>query len=72
MSLLVTINSITGQSPYNIYICQPDGSGCFYIDNTTTLPFDFTIPYPYDNLNQYMIKIIDNNDCVITGTTIVL
>lgn len=71
MSLQVNISSISGQIPYNIYICNPDGSGCFFIDTITGTTYDFIIPYPYDNLNEYMLKIIDGNDCTITGTTIV-
>lgn len=71
MSLITTINVITGVPPFDVYICQPDGSLCFYIDTIDTIPYEFEIPYPYDNLDEYMLKVIDNNDCIITGTTIV-
>jgi hypothetical protein len=63
----VTITNITGQSPFDIYICQPDGSGCFYIDTINNTSYDFQIPSPFDTLNQYMLKVIDNKGCVITG-----
>ena len=71
MAIQVTINGITGQSPYNIYICQPDGSGCFYINTITTTTYDFEIPSPYDISPEYMLKIVDYNNCIISGTSIV-
>jgi hypothetical protein len=68
MAVQVTINSITGQSPYDIYICQSGGTGCFYITTVSTIPYVFDIPSPYDVSSSYMLKIIDSNNCVITGT----
>jgi outer membrane biosynthesis protein TonB len=67
MAIQVTINSITGQSPYDIYICQSGGTGCFYIATISSLPYSFDIPYPYNTSSAYTLKIIDNNQCVITG-----
>ena len=68
MAVQVTINSITAQEPYDIYICQSGGTGCFYIStiNDSDLPYIFDIPTPYDNSQSYMLKIIDDNDCEIT------
>jgi hypothetical protein len=73
MAIKVTISNITGATPYDIYICQPDGTSCFYINTITSLelPYQFDIPVPYDTASQYMLKVVDNNDCVITGTTTV-
>ena len=67
MGVQVTINSVTGTSPYDVYICQSDGTGCFYITRTSTIPYVFDIPTPYDNATSYMLKIVDANNCVITG-----
>jgi hypothetical protein len=67
MAVQVTINSITGQSPYEIYICQSDGSGCFYVTTITTTPYVFDIPSPYDTSSSYMLKVVDAFNCVITG-----
>lgn len=67
MALQVTINSITGQSPYDVYICQTGGTGCFYISTISSAPYVFDIPPPYDSSTVYMLKVIDNIGCVITG-----
>jgi hypothetical protein len=67
MAIQVTINNITGSSPYDVYICQSDGSGCFYISTINSTPYIFDIPPPYDNSTIYLLKIIDSNNCVINS-----
>lgn len=74
MEVQVTINNITGQTPFDIYVCQVDGSGCFYISTITnaSFPFTFEIPAPYNSSPNYLIKAIDANNCVISGTSAVV
>ena len=67
MPVLVNINGITGQSPYDIYVCQSDGTGCFYMLTTSSTSLSFTIPSPYDESSSYLLKVIDSKDCIITG-----
>ncbi len=67
MAVQVTINSITGSSPYDVYICQPDGTGCFFISTINSVPYVFDIPEPYDTSTSYLLKVIDSNNCVISG-----
>jgi len=67
MAVQVIISSITGQSPYDVYICQSNGSGCFYISTITTTPYVFDIPAPYDTSSSYLLKVIDANNCTISG-----
>jgi hypothetical protein len=73
MAIKVTISNITGATPYDIYICQPNGTSCFYIDTigNDELPYEFDIPTPYNTGTSYMLKAVDNNNCMITGTTTV-
>lgn len=67
MAVQVTINNITGSSPYDVYICQSNGTGCFFISTITTLPYVFDIPEPYNTSTSYLLKVVDANNCVITG-----
>jgi hypothetical protein len=67
MAVQVTIDSITGTSPFDIYVCQSNGSGCFYIATISSLPYVFDIPEPYNTATSYMLKVIDTNNCVVTG-----
>ena len=73
MAVQVTISSITGSSPYDVYICQSAGTQCFYISTVTQAEINstyiFDIPIPYDTSSSYMLKLIDNNGCIISGTT---
>jgi hypothetical protein len=65
----VNIFGITGQSPYDIYICQSDVNNCIYINTISGTTYSFDLPKPMDNSLQYIIKVIDNNGRVITKTT---
>jgi len=67
MAIQVTINNIVGQPPYDIYICQSGGMNCFYMTTINSVPYSFDIPAPYNTSSAYMLKVIDNNGCVITG-----
>ena len=49
---------------FDIYICQSDGTGCFYMTTISTTPYVFDIPSPQDTSLSYMLKVIDNNNCV--------
>lgn len=71
MTVNVDITSIIGNPPFNIYICQSGGTDCFYINTINTTSYNFDIPEPYNNSNSYMLKIVDNNNCIISGTSIV-
>lgn len=71
MSLSVNISSIVGTPPFDIYICQTGGTSCFYIDTISETTYSFDIPQPYDKNSAYMLKIVDNNNCVITGISFV-
>lgn len=67
MAVQVTINGITGTTPFDIYICQNNGTGCFYISTINSTPYVFDIPEPYNTSSTYMLKVVDANNCVVTG-----
>lgn len=72
MAALVNILSITGQSPYDIYVCDVNGNNCFYVDRITETTYEFYIPSPNDKYNTYLLKLVDGNNVVISGITSVL
>jgi hypothetical protein len=72
MSVEVNISSITGQSPYDIYICQTGATTCLYVGRITEVPYTFIIPKPYDKSGGYLLKLIDANGSIISGQTSVL
>ena len=68
MALTITITSVTGSTPYQVYLCQGDGTGCIYVTQTSTIPYTFVIPPPVDTATSYMVKIVDAAGCIITST----
>jgi len=73
MAVQVNINDITGSTPYQVFICQTVNTGCFFVSEITDndLPYVFDIPAPYNNSDSYLLKIIDNFGCIISGQTTV-
>jgi hypothetical protein len=65
MPTIVTINDITGATPFDIYICDNPITTCIYIDTVSSVPYSFDIPLVFEGQNDYTLKIVDNNDCEI-------
>lgn len=68
MTVDVTINNITGQTPFDIYICDSGATTCIYVNTISSTPYIFTIPSSFSNLESYGLKIVDNNNCIIFKT----
>lgn len=66
MAIQVTIESLTGTSPYDVYICDNALSNCVYIATINSTPYVFDVPSPLDVQTELCVKVIDNNGCVIT------
>ena len=63
MSNQLQINSITGTSPFNIYVCDATITYCFFVATITSTPYTFNIPFPLDSTTPIILKIIDGNNC---------
>jgi len=62
----ILINSINGIPPYQVFICDINELNCLsYTTIYNSVPPNvlITIPPPYDNLPQVLIKIIDSTGC---------
>ena len=66
MAIQVTINSLTGTSPYDVYICDGIVSNCIYIATINLTPFVFDVPAPLDSESSLCVKVVDVNNCIIT------
>ena len=67
MSELVTIPSITANTPVEIYYCNSLSASCTYVTSTSTFPYSFTVPDPLD-YGDFVVKIIDSQGCEIGYT----
>ena len=64
MSLEITIETFTGNTPVNIYYCDALSANCQFVSTVTTFPFKFTVPTP-DDESDFLIKCVDNALCEI-------
>ena len=71
MPTKITVNSITGITPYDFYICLSGGSPCYFIKSISSgsLPYSFQVPVPIQDLPSYNLKVVDSVGCTITGFT---
>ena len=61
----ITINDITGTTPFDIYICDDPITTCVYIDTINTLPYTFVVPSILDGQLSYYLKVIDELNCTV-------
>jgi hypothetical protein len=68
MDTNITITSITGISPYDVYVCDTGYTTCVYVStiNSGDLPYSIMIPSIFSSFTDFVVKVIDDNDCVIT------
>jgi hypothetical protein len=63
MSEIVTISSITANTPVNVYYCNSMSASCVFVSAVSVFPYTFEVPPPYDEKN-IVIKIIDAQGCI--------
>jgi hypothetical protein len=58
MANVIQISSISGNSPYDIYVCDITLTYCYLVSSATTIPPTYTvaIPTPLDGVSQIIIK----------------
>lgn len=74
MPKYVEITSVTGSSPYNIYICDVDQVSCTWISTITSgnLPYSFELPSIFSSYSDFAVKVVDSSNCDMikfSGTT---
>jgi hypothetical protein len=66
MAIEITVGSIvSGTPPYNVWVCDSCnlGATCQYIDSFSTSAYTFTLPTLYESIPNYVVKVIDANNC---------
>jgi hypothetical protein len=59
----ITITSISGASPYQIYICDQTITYCYFYQTFTGGTITFDVPPPLDDADPIILKVIDSNNC---------
>jgi hypothetical protein len=65
--MIVQITGDTGGlEPYDIFLCDPTNTGCFYISGLTNIPATVEINTQnyFPNENFLYLRIVDTNGCV--------
>lgn len=63
----VTINDVSGQTPFNVYICNTGYTTCVYINTITSgdLPYTFEVPSLFTTAVNFTLRVVDDNSCEI-------
>jgi hypothetical protein len=69
----ITISNLTGQNPFNVYICDTGSTVCYFVNTITTgdIPYVFEVPIPLGSLTSFNINVVDNNGCQINQIVVV-
>ena len=61
----ITVSTIIGTPPFDVYVCDITNTYCFFVSGITTVPpnFIFTVPSPLENVDSLLLKIIDSTGC---------
>ena len=65
----ITITGLGGLSPFDVYVCDTVMTTCIYVDTITSgdVPYLFEIPSVFSSLNNFTVKVVDDNDCVVSS-----
>jgi hypothetical protein len=65
MACQIQINSISGTSPFDIYLCDINLNQCVFTQTETSpsYPIIISLPPTFYGVNQLIVKIIDGNGC---------
>lgn len=61
----VQITSVTGTSPYDVYVCDITNTFCYVVTTNVTIPYNFYVPAPLDDVSQLIVKLVDSLGCEI-------
>ena len=66
MASYIQITSVTGTSPYNVYVCDVFGLNCNFVGTISgSVPpiYTFSLPTMFNYAQVVMVKVIDFNNC---------
>jgi len=70
MPTRITISSLSGLSPFDVYTCDTGFTTCVYIATITSgnIPYVFNLPIILEGMGSFSVKVVDSNECVVTET----
>ena len=73
MPIEITINGITGTSPYDVYVCDPTNVVCVYIDRLDTMDITntFDMPEILSSITTFNVKVVDKDGYISNNILVV-
>ena len=67
MPNIITITSLNGLAPYDVYSSDTGYTSCIYIDTIgpSQIPYSFDIPLIQSGMGSIGVKVVDSNNCII-------
>jgi hypothetical protein len=67
MPTQITISSLSGLSPFDVYTCDTEYTNCIYISTITSgqVPYSFDLPFIQEGTVEIGLKVVDTNGCII-------
>jgi len=61
----IMLTSVSGSSPFHIYVCDTGFTSCVYVNTITPIdvPFQINVPPLFLSLTNVVINVKDSNDC---------
>ena len=71
MPTTITINDVTGATPFDIYLCDDPLTTCVYVDTYSGGTYSFDVPLIMDDQLSFNIKVVDDNNGEIISNLVV-
>jgi hypothetical protein len=71
MPTTITINGVSGATPFDIYLCDDPLTTCVYVNTITGGTYSLTVPLIMDGQLSYNLKVVDDNNCEIISNLVV-
>lgn len=70
MPINITLTSVSGPSPFHIYVCDTGFTSCIYVNTVIPIdiPYQIGVPPLFSSLSNVVVKVVDNNGCEINQT----
>jgi hypothetical protein len=73
MPTQITISTLSGSSPFDVYTCDTGYTTCIYISTITSgqVPYSFDLPFIQEGMASVGVKVVDNTGCIIESNIVI-
>jgi hypothetical protein len=73
MPTQITISTLTGAQPFDVYSCDDTYNNCIYVATITSgqVPYNFDLPFIQEGMSSVGIKVVDNNGCIEESNVVI-